>query len=551
MSLRMGSSSLLCRAAVVAVMLSGATAAPAGAVPPEVTIDSGPSGPTNESSPTFEFTHDGLTAECSVDQGTPDFVPCTTDTSHMALDLADGSWTFRVMVTSEHPRPALATRDFVVDTDPPEVTIDDGPSGPTNDATPTFEFTAEAGATVECSVDQGSPVFGPCTSDATHSVGPLADGNWFFRVRATDEASNVTTTPARPFSVDTVAPSVTIDSGPSGPTGNPSPTFGFTPEAGTAVECSIDQGTADFGACTSGTTHATGPLAEGSWTFRVRVTDTALNATTATRTFTVDTELPTVLINSGPSGPTSDASPSFAFTPEAGTTVECSVDQGTPAFGPCTSRTTHAAGFLPDGTWTFRIRVTDAGSNSAIETQSFTVDTTGPRVVVAGPKRTGQRRPTFRVSSDDPGATFTCALDSGPAVQCGPTFRPDRKLKPRRHTLLATAFDALENRGQSQTFRFKVLRPALRENRARRTVAIALRRHDFAKRVIRELEETCNRRGRFRFFCRFSSTFPGYRLSGSGTVLSKQRLSYRFRVRAQGRSFVLKDENEGRMRARL
>ena len=389
--------------------------------------------------------------------------------------------------------------------------------------------------------------FGPCTSGTSHAAGPLADGNWTFRVRASDSAGN-TDTAIRDFSVDTEAPTVTIDSGPSGPTGDAYPAFGFTREGGTTVRCSVDQGTADFGPCTSGTSHAAGPLAEGTWTFRVRVTDAASNSTTQTRGFTVDTSLPTITIDTGPAGPTDDPTPSFEFTPEAGTTVLCSIDQGTAAFGQCTTGTSHAAGPLAEGTWIFRVRVTDPGNNSVVLTQSFTVDMTGPPVAIVGPRRTGQRKPAFQVSSTEPGATFACALDSNRAVACGPTFTPARKLKAGRHTLVATAFDALGNPGPTRTVRFKVLRPALQGARAKRTVAVALRRHDFAKRVIQHLEVTCDRAGRFKFTCRFSSAFPGYGLTGSGVVERRTRLSYRFRARAQGRRMTLTDENEGRIR---
>jgi Bacterial Ig-like domain len=374
-------------------------------------------------------------------------------------------------------------------------------------------------------------------------------GSSSLRNRATVVAVALAAAAAAPVGIAAAAPpSVTIVSGPSGPTNDSTPTFEFTPD-GETVECSVDQGNPDFGPCTSETSHTATTLADGSWTFRVRVSSGQGNPGMDTREFSVDTDPPEVTIDSGPSGPTNDSTPDFGFTPEAGTTVECSVDQGTADFGACTSGTTHSAGPLAGGDWTFRVRVTDEASNATTATQDFSIDAAGPPVEVVGPKRTGQRRPAFKISSDEPGATFTCRLDSRPEVQCGPTFVPGRKLKPGRHKLVATAFDALENPGTPQTFRFRVLRPRLKERRARRTVAVALRRHDFSDRVIRELEESCSRRGRFRFFCRFSSTFPGYSLSGRGKVRRRQRLSYRFRVRAQGQSFVLKDETEGRSRA--
>src|SRR5665809_726 len=101
------------------------------------------------------------------------------------------------------------------------------------------------------------------------------------------------------------------------------------------------------------------------------------------------------------------------------------------------------------------------------------------------------------------------------------------KLKPGRHKLLVTAFDELENPGPPETFRFMVLRPRLKAGRVKRTVATALRRHKFANRVVENLEQRCTRRGRFRFSCRFSSAFPGYRLNGRGPIeLRRGRISY-------------------------
>jgi hypothetical protein len=120
-----------------------------------------------------------------------------------------------------------------------------------------------------------------------------------------------------------------------------------------------------------------------------------------------------------------------------------------------------------------------------------------------------------------------------------------RMKKPGRHTYCAylgpdqnTALNVLGTARQ-------IRRPLLRAGRARRTVATALRRHKFADRVVASLQQGCDRRTRSKFQCRFSSAFPGYRLQGSGPVGLKKRLSYRFEVSAQGRTFVLTDENEG------
>ena len=156
---------------------------------------------------------------------------------------------------------------------------------------------------------------------------------------------------------------------------------------------------------------------------------------------------PTVTIDSGPEGPTNESSPTFGFTVENETAVECSVDRGTADFGPCTTASSHTDGPLADGDWTFRVRATDDAPPNTTETRDFSVDTVGPVAEVTGPKSTGDRTPSFQVSSPEAGASLTCKLDGKPAVGCGPSFAPDRKLKFGTHKLLVTAHDALGNPG--------------------------------------------------------------------------------------------------------
>jgi hypothetical protein len=89
-----------------------------------------------------------------------------------------------------------------------------------------------------------------------------------------------------------------------------------------------------------------------------------------------------------------------------------------------------------------------------------------------------------------------------------------------------------------------VRRPLLRARVARRMIRVALRRHGLGKRVVESLQERCRRRERSEFSCRFSSEFPGYKLTGRGRVWIDDEISYHFRVRAQGVRFTLTDTNE-------
>ena len=189
--------------------------------PPDTTIDSGPNGPTNDSTPTFTFSSDeaGSTYECKIDDG--NYGQCSSPDD--LTSMPDGEHTFFVRATDStgHTDPSPAERSFTVDTANPDTTIDSGPNGPTNDSTPTFTFSSdEAGSTYECKIDSGS--FGSCTSPKT--LAALPDGSHTISVRAIDPASNTDPTPAtRSFKVDTVPPTVSLSCPPAPATSTVSP----------------------------------------------------------------------------------------------------------------------------------------------------------------------------------------------------------------------------------------------------------------------------------------------------------------------------------------
>jgi hypothetical protein len=263
----------------------------------DTTITAGPSGVTNNASPSFSFTSTpaGGTFECKLDgpgAAVGTWAACTTPKAYSAL--AQGAYTFNVRATvggSTDSTPA--TRAFTVDTAAPDTSITAGPSGPTNSTAPSFSFSStETGSTFQCKLDgPGTTVgtWGSCTSPKAYSA--LAQGSYTFSARATDPAGNQDATAAtRAFTVDTTAPDTTIDSGPTGTITVNSASFGFSSEAGATFECKLDgPGTTvgSWGACSSPKSYSS--LANGSYTFSARAKDAATNTdpTPATRAFTV------------------------------------------------------------------------------------------------------------------------------------------------------------------------------------------------------------------------------------------------------------------------
>ena len=339
----------------------------------QTTITAGPSGVSNNTSASFSFasSEPGSHFDCRLDSNQEaDFQPCDSPKSYATL--ADGSHTFEVRAISPNlgTDPSPASRTFTVDTVPPESTITSGPSGLTSDSTPTFTFaSSETGSTFQCKVDSGS--YAACNSPNT--TAHLADGMHTFSVRAIDAASNTDPTPAsQTFTVDVAAPQTTIDSGPSGPTNDATPTFAFSSSESGSFECRIDSGS--YQTCSSPKTITS--LADGTHTFDVRAIDVfgLADPTPASRTFTVDTVPPDTTIGGGPTGTSNDPTPTFSFTSsQPGSSFECKVDSG--PYAACSSPKTTA--HLADGSHTFAVRATDPAGNldSTPATRSFTVST--------------------------------------------------------------------------------------------------------------------------------------------------------------------------------
>lgn len=168
--------------------------------PPETTITGGPAngGVTTDNTPTFSFSsNEQATFQCSLDGRA--FANCSSP--HTTAALSEGRHTFAVRATDQarNTDSTAASRSFIVNSRPPGTTITFGPSGATDDSTPTFSFTAdEPVSRFECRID--GTAFAGCTSPYT--TAPLADGDHTFEVRAVDLAGSVDSTPAaRTFTV--------------------------------------------------------------------------------------------------------------------------------------------------------------------------------------------------------------------------------------------------------------------------------------------------------------------------------------------------------------
>ncbi len=331
---------------------------------PNTAIDEKP--PLHSNSTEAGFTYDAPTAtsyECRLDAAL--FAACPPLGPKTYAGLTDGSHTFQVRgVNASGPDPTPAGYTWFVDTVAPTTSIGTRPPSPGPGNSAAFAYVAsETGASFECSLEMAGTAasFSPCPStgktypDATHP-GPLADGEWTFEVRATDQATNLGAPQAYTWTVDnsiadTTPPETTILTRPPDPDPTPNAFFGFSSnEAGSSFECSLDG--APFSPCpASGIAYA--GLANGPHSFQVRAIDSSGNVdpTPAGDSLGVAVPapprpgpvpeppkplVPTTAIAGRAAIRTADRTPTVRFrSATPGATFQCGVDRG--PFKPCRS----------------------------------------------------------------------------------------------------------------------------------------------------------------------------------------------------------------------
>jgi hypothetical protein len=168
------------------------------------------------------------------------------------------------------------------------------------------------------------------------------------------------------------AKSVNVLDNDTDPNGDPLTVTTLTPTAAHgSVSCTA------AGICTY--TPAPGYVGPDSFDYTISDGNGGSDSATVTVTVTApaDTTPPDTTITAGPTGTTSDSTPTFSFTAtEAGSTFECRVDGG--AWVSCTTPFTTAV--LADGAHTFEVRATDGAGNTdpTPASRSFTVATPPP-----------------------------------------------------------------------------------------------------------------------------------------------------------------------------
>ncbi len=396
----------------------------------------------------------------TIEPGCPTLLEESDDTDNSAADFSE--------VTPD-PRNNAATPAEHTCAGAPQTAIDDRPAPNSSSTSAEFTYEAPTATSYECKLDAAA--FAACPADGIEYSG-LAQGSHTFQVRGVNASGPDPTPASYTWTVDTVAPTTTIDTHPVDPAPGRSSSFGFhASETGAKFECSLEpQGTAvSFSACASPKTYSS--LADADYVFAVRATDLAGNVEAEPTSFSwqvdnslADTTPPETAIDSKPSDPSDSATASFAYSSnEPGSSFECTLDGA--AFASCPAGGVSYDG-LGDGPHSFQVRAIDPEGNvdPTPAGYSFSValpvapvpppappapPTPGPAPIAAAaipqtlptgkaPKQTHDTTPTFRFHSDLAGATYQCSID-GKAFKACRSPLTLKGLKPGRHTLAVRA----------------------------------------------------------------------------------------------------------------
>ncbi|MEN8635100.1 Ig-like domain-containing protein [Pseudoalteromonas distincta] len=417
---------------------------------PSVIID--PVGDTNDTTPTISGTATGepegtvVTITVTDDAGNPQTITTEvqadgTFSVDVPNELSEGEFTVEVSVTDTAGNETTATATGEVDTTAPIVTIN--ALGDTSDTTPTISGTVSgetAGSTITLTMTDANGAVQTITAQV------IADGSWTAEVSAalaegtysvdasiSDSAGNEGTASAL-GTIDTSALTITIDI--IGETNDQTPQINgdtFNAQVGTSVEVQItDSAGATITLTTvvdeNGLWSVTPPvdLAEGTILISATVTDIGGGTASAELDAVIDITPPTIQVNELETS--NDTTPVISGNTTdvvAGTVINLTVTDSQGVVRTFSTTTDVEGNWsielsqeLASGDYSVEAEVSDAAGNSASDTATGNIDTSGPSLTVDFDTVTNDSTPTISGTSDaEVGTSITVVITDENGVE--------------------------------------------------------------------------------------------------------------------------------------
>lgn len=341
----------------------------------------------------------------NIDFSSPIIDDTTVDLFYTTSSLSDGTyfWRVRARDTAGNWGGWSEIRAFEVDTVAPAAPVLSSPANHAliMDNTPQLEWNTVTGATLyevqlDNDADFSSPIVSSTTSNAYYIVGTLADGTYFWRVRARDAAGNWGSwSSVWDLEIDTVAPGqVTLDEPANDVILGSTPTLYWdTLSEAVNYQLQLDDDV-DFSSLivniqTTETSYLLATLSDGTYYWRVRGQDAAGNWGEWSEVwhFHIDTAVPTTPVNENPVNETitSSSTVSFDWTEivdavEYQLQVSLYENYSSLVINLNVTTAYYTAVSLADGTYFWHVRARDIAGNwgNWSSTSFFVVDTGSP-----------------------------------------------------------------------------------------------------------------------------------------------------------------------------
>ena len=389
--------------------------------------------------------------QCKVDRGNYQVCPSPMN----VINLLDGSHSLVARSVDKAGNiSSLATYAWTVDTLASSIEFTQKPKAITKEKTARFQFSETGGQndiiSYECQLDGGARQ----TCPNPHNLTGLSDGEHSLSVIGLDAANNRSVAITHRWSVDNIKPTLAFVEKPEAIIKSNQARFSFSAQdSGSGIkeiQCRVDG--RNYKVCPNPMNVTN--LLEGRHSLVARSVDKAGNTSDeVSHQWSVDQSLPTVSITSRPDNPTKDRNASFAFSARDNGSgvrkVECRLDGG--SFGVCQDTKSYTN--LAEGEHSFSVRAEDeAGNVSSVETYTWSVDTTAPRIQFSvKPEATvyiGQAAEVLFNANDGNGSGvsyYQCSFNGGGHSCAGNTSYSFSATSTQNNSFQVTVFDNAGN----------------------------------------------------------------------------------------------------------
>lgn len=322
---------------------------------------------------------------------------------------------------------------------------------PTRETSARFALTANQTSTFECTLDGAA--IASCSADL--SLSGLSDGAHTLSVTAVDEAGNGGAPVVFQWTVDRVAPvlSVVAANPPESITMSTSLALDFLVSEEAVTTCELDAG----GEAPCSSPYVLNGLAEGKHVIELRATDTAGNnaPVLAYEWEVVGVALAQLTEVIPHEALTRSKNIRFEYASAQSTRFECALDSA--AFSVCQSPSVFNA--LGEGNHRFQVRALNAANVAGpVVSYDWIVDTVAPiaQWTAISPPEAITEQTQISLSFAAPGAvSHTCQLDSAAAVECQSPLVANG-LSEGTHQVTVLATDAAGNRSAPLTYQWQI-----------------------------------------------------------------------------------------------